>query len=244
MEELQKKIKEYSPYLEDLFRRVYALTIFFVITFVVGFFLAAPIIKFFTKVFNFEDVVFAATSPFQLVELAMNTGIFLATILSVPFFLYHFYAFVGSGLHRGEKKFFFLMIPVSLLLFAAGFAYCFFILYFAMQTLANINTGLGVTNLWDISTFLSQIISTSALLGLIFEFPIIVTILVQHNVINVNFLKKKRRYAIFGMFLFTALLPPTDGISLVMMVVPLAVMYEATIMYNMLSYRRPAIITK
>lgn len=236
MDELRKKLKEYSPYFQDLFRRIYIVTIFFIISFIAGFFLSAPIIRFLTGLFNFNDVVLAATSPFQLIDLAMSTGISFAIILSAPVFLYHFYAFIGGGLQKREKKVFFFLLPLVLLLFIFGFTYSFCILYFAIQTLANINTSLGVKNLWDISMFLSKIISTSALLGLIFEFPIVITLLIKLRFININFLKNKRRHAIFGMFILTSLLPPTDGISLLVMVLPLVVMYEATIVYNRFSY--------
>jgi sec-independent protein translocase protein TatC len=235
--DLQQTLTEYSPYFLDLFKRIYVVTIFFSASFVVGFFLSAPIIKFFTEFFDFKDVVLIATSPFQIVNLAMDTGIFFACIFTIPLALYHFYAFIIGGLKTKEKGIIFSLLPVIFCLFIFGFIYSFCILYFTMQTLANLNVSLGVKNLWDISTFLSQLISTSALLGLIFEFPIVMTFIIKLKVITVQFLKDKRRHAIFLMFVLTSLLPPTDGISLVLMVLPLVVMYEATIMYNRLSSR-------
>lgn len=238
MDELQRKLKLYQPYLEDVFRRTYLLTISFIVFFIIGFFLSARIIRLLTTVFDFQNVVLATTSPFQLIDLAMNTGILLALVLSVPLFIYHCYAFIGAGLKRGEKKIFFFLLPLSLALFLFGFSYSFCILYLTMQTLANINVSLGVENLWDISMFLSQIISTSALLGCFFEFPIVITLLVRGGVINADFLREKRRYAIFGMFVFTSLLPPTDGISLLVMVIPLIIMYEVTVLYNRFDSRR------
>lgn len=244
MSEIQEKIREFAPYLQDLVRRLYFLTVFFSATFAAGFLTSAPTIRFLTKFFDFKDVVLAATSPFQLVDLAMNIGLFFATTLTIPLFLYHFYAFIAEGLKRKEKKFFFLMVPIIILLFLLGFFYGFYILYFTMQKLADVNIGLGVKNLWDIDLFLTQILSTSALLGLVFEFPILVTTLVKFGIVSVDFLKKKRRYVIFGMFVFTSLLPPTDGISLLLMVSPLIVMYEITILYNQLKYRQLVRIIK
>ncbi len=237
MDDIQKKLHEYSPYLEDLLKRVYFLTIFFVGAFIVSLVLSTPMIRFFTHVFDFSGVVLATTSPFQLLDLAMSISMFSATVLTIPVFLYNLYAFIGSGLREGEKNAFFLVLPLGLGLFAFGFAYSFYVSYFAMQAIANINTGLGVQNLWDITTFLSQIISTSALLGVVFEFPIIVTLLVKTEVITASFLKEKRRMVIFGLCAFTALLPPTDGISLLLMVLPLIVLYEATIIYNSLLHK-------
>lgn len=230
--ELGKVYTEYSPYFLDLFKRLYIITICFVVFFAIGFLLSAPILKFLTQFFNFKDVVLVATSPFQIVDLAMDTGIFFSSGLTIPIVLYHFYAFILGGLKSREKKIVFLLLPFILCLFAFGFMYSFSILYFTMQTLANINMSLGVKNVWDISVFLSQLISTSAWLGLIFEFPILMTFLIKIRLLSATFLKEKRRHAIFGMFVITSLLPPTDGISLLLMVLPLIVMYEATILYN------------
>jgi sec-independent protein translocase protein TatC len=233
MDEFEEKLKEYSPYLEDLFRRIYIITIAFIGFFVIGFFLAGPIIKLLTSFFDFKDVTLATTSPFQFVGLAMDAGLFFAMIFCIPLCVYHLYKFTGAGLRKKERAMILLILPLSLILFLLGFAYCFSILYFTMQTLATINVGFGFTNLWDISMFLSQIISTSVLLGLLFEFPILMTVLVKFEMFNVNFLKEKRRHVFFVMFILTSLLPPTDGISLLLMVLPLIVMYEATIIYNM-----------
>lgn len=237
MLEWKKRFRGYAPYFEDLFRRIYILTISFIVLFIIGFFLSPSIIKALTHFFNFKDVSLSTTAPFQLFDLLMDVSIAFAATLSVPLLLYHFYAFVGSGLRYSEKRFFFFTLPLGLGLFLFGFAYSFGILYFTMQTLADINISLGVINLWNISVFLSQILSTSILLGLIFEFPIIMTFLVKLNLLKISFLRQKRRYAIFVMVVLTSLLPPTDGISLLMMVLPLVLLYEGTIIYNGFRYR-------
>jgi|CXWK01.1.fsa_nt_gi sec-independent protein translocase protein TatC len=242
MEESQKKLKEYLPYVQDVFRRLYFIAIFFAVTFVIGFMSAGPAIRLLTQFFNFPGVILASTSPFQIVDLAMNIGLVLAFIVTIPLCLYHFYSFIGSGLRRGEKKLFFFFLPGIFILFFVGFAYSFYVMYFAMETLAQANTRFGIANLWDLGTFLTQIIGTSAVLGLMFEFPVVITMLVRFGVVTVDFLKKKRRYVVFGLILFTSFLPPTDGISLLMMATPLIVMYEGTIVYNVLKYGHSASI--
>jgi len=238
MTEFQKKLKEFSPYLQDIFQRIYVLTIAFVVFFVFGFIFSGSIIKILSRIFDFPGVVLAATSPFQLVDLAMNTGLLFAVTGLTPLLLYHFYDFVGSGLKREEKKIFFVTLPIIIGLFVVGFLYGFYTLRYATQAIAILNISLGVQNLWNINTFLTQIATTSAFLGLIFEFPLVVTALVKFGIINVSFLKKHRRHVIFVILILTSLLPPTDGISLLVMVSPLIVMYELTILYNQFAYRQ------
>ena len=160
----------------------------------------------------------------------MNFGFFLAIIACIPYIIYSFYVFAIPALTRSEKKSLLKSIPISYSLFIVGFSYGFFILYYSLGLLAAINIGLGIANIWNISQFLSQIFITAALLGLVFEFPLLLTLLIKLGMITPQTLKNKRRIAFFCIFCITALLPPTDVLSLVAMVLPLMLLYEATIL--------------
>ena len=238
MEGITKNFADYYQYLEDIRRRLFSLVIVFSVFFFVGFFNSGELLKFIIHIFKVDNASIVTTSPFQFLDLAMSVGIYTGFLVCSPLFVYHIYAFLKDGLNKNEKKFFFVLLPVSLTLFFIGFMYSFAILYFTLNSIAAFNVSLGIQNLWDISKFLFQIISTSALLGLIFQFPIVLTFLVKIGVITSKFLREKRRHAIAAMFILTSLLPPTDGLSLIIMVLPLVVIYEVTIgISRMLEYR-------
>lgn len=232
MEGFEKKIAVYYPYLEDIRRRLFNLVIFFIIFFVIGFCFSGQILKVIVNFFKLQDATIVTSSPFQFFDLAMSVGIYTGLIICFPLFIYHLYSFLKDGLNQNEKKVFFILLPIGLVLFLAGFAYSFAILYFTLNSIATINVGLGMQNFWDINKFLLQIILTSVLLGVIFQFPIVLTFLVKIGVITSKFLKEKRRHAVVVIFILTSLLPPTDGLSLVIMVLPLIALYEITIMTN------------
>ena len=162
----------------------------------------------------------------------MDVGFFFAIILTSPLLLYHLYQFLRPGLLPRERKIFFALIPIAALLFVIGFAYGFATMYCALDAVALVNISVGVINLWDMSLFMSQMILTSTLLGLLFEFPIVISFLIQLHVTSVEFLRAKRRHAIVIIFLFVGLLPPTDALSLVLMSAPLVAIYELTILFN------------
>ena len=244
MEGLQKYFVTYSKYFNEIRRRLFFLVKIFLGVFIVGFFITGPVIKLSIKYLAIKDVVIVTTSPFQLIDLAMSMGFFLASIVVAPFFVYHLYTFLRPGLLPKERKLFISLIPVSLLLFAIGFSYGFGTLYFAIETIAKLNITLGVVNYWDISKFVSEIVLTASLLGLIFEFPIVITFLIRIGVMNVAFLRSKRRHAIVIIFIFVSLLPPTDGLSLILMATPMVLIYELTILVNSRfgkHYRKPII---
>lgn len=220
------------PFLEDLRRHIYRGVIIFAAIFVTGFFSASFLLKKVLDLVNFKEVVIATSSPFQFADVAIDVGFFLATIVLIPYFVYSFYSFILPALTKSERKKMFKSIPISIGLFVIGFLYGFFILYYALDLMAQINTNLGIKNIWDISEFLSQMFLTATLLGLVFEFPLLLTLLIKFNLIKTDLLKNKRRLVYFLIFCLVSLLPPTDGASLIAMSLPLVLLYEVTILLN------------
>ncbi len=231
-EELKKNIEKFLPYLEDLRSRLYNGVILFAVFFVGGFFLAGPFLKILLKFTYVEGVTIATSSPFNFIFIAMDIGFFLAIIVFIPYVIYSFYVFILPALTRREKIKLFKSIPVAVILFIVGFSYGFFILYYSLEILAAINISIGIANFWNIGQFLSQLFITSALLGLIFEFPLLLTLIIKIGIVTPQNLREKRKVAYFTLICLTALLPPTDGVSLIAMSLPLILLYEVTIWFN------------
>ncbi len=232
MEEFQSYVATYGEYLDDIRKRVYRSVILFAVAFAGGFFLTGPLVRAFLSVLHLKDATIVATSPFQLVDLAMSVGIFCAIVLTLPYIVHQIYGFLRPGLFPNERRIFISFIPVSIFLFILGFAYGFAVMYYALGLIAAVNVGLGVVNLWDIGQFVSQIMITSALLGILFELPLALTFLIRLGIVQVEFLRAKRSHAIVLILILVALLPPTDGLSFVVMSTPLIVIYELIIVFN------------
>jgi len=60
----------------------------------------------------------------------------------------------------------------------------------------------------------------------------VIRFLIRIGVMSIEFLRSKRRHAIVVIFIIVSLLPPTDGLSLVLMATPLVLIYELTILFN------------
>ena len=232
MEEFNKNIEKFLPFLEDLRRRLYIGAILFVIFFVGGFSFTGTILKKILSIVHLDQVTIATSAPFQFVNIAMDFGFFIAIMACVPYIIYSFYTFILPALTKSERADLLKSIPLSIALFVIGFSYGFFILSYALEILAAINVRLGIANFWNVGQFLSQIFITSALLGLVFEFPLLLTLLIKLGVLTPQTLKEKRRVAYFLMLALSALLPPTDGLSLIAMTLPLVLLYEVTILLN------------
>jgi len=228
----QKSIQKYGTYIEELRWRIVLITKAFIVFFAIGFFGTTPAVKLMMQYINMPDVTIVATSPFQLIELAMSVGFFVGSLFTVPLVVYHLYSFLKPGLLPTERRWFLLSLPVGLLLFLTGFAYGCGIMYYGIKLIAVMNADLGVANYWDIGTFISQIVLTASLLGLLFIFPIVITFLIRLGAITARALAEKRRHAIVIIVIIVSLLPPTDGVSLILMSLPLVLIFELTVFFN------------
>ena len=238
MEELDEYLVQYGEYLDELRKRIFRCAIVFIVSFFVGLFSTNAVLKFCLGILSLKNVTIVATSPFQLLELAMSVGFFTATIITIPFLFHQAYGFLRNGLLPHERRILFTLVPLSLVLFCIGFTYGVAIMYYAIAVIAQVNVGFGIANLWDVTQFISQILITSALLGLIFEFPLVLTALIRLGLFPVAFLRRNRRIAIAAILIFVALLPPTDGLSFIVMSVPLVGLYELTIFFNSFHKRK------
>ncbi len=227
---LKKLFVAHGPYVEELRRRIIFLVLFFVTLFFFGFAFSATFIKGLVIFFGAPGVSYIVTSPFQAIALSVDIGLSIALIFFLPLLLAEIYEFVAPALTRKEKKMVIGYTILSMSLFIVGFCYGVAILHYAVETITSFNTGLGLENLWDVSTFFSQILLTSVLLGFLFQFPLVLWLLLRLGIVTIEFLAAQRRLVIASTVIIVALLPPTDGLSLLVMAAPLIGLFELVLL--------------
>ena len=80
-----------------------------------------------------------------------------------------------------------------------------------------------------IDSYLGFFTQTAVIFGLTFEMPVIITFLGSVGFISQDFLKKNRRYAIVTMTIISAIAAPPDALSMILLLVPLWLMYELSV---------------
>lgn len=233
---------EYGPYLEDARRRLVFTALFFGAVLVVGFFASPYIVQALIILMNFTGVEYAVFSPFQLLSTSMDVGLFLAITCTLPLLFVELYEFLSPGITSRERGTFFSYLLGGGTLFVAGFAYGLAILYFAAWAVSSFNSSIGLANIWDISLFISQSLLTAALLGVLFQFPLVLTSLMRLGILPRKALAGRRKVAVAVTVCIVALLPPTDGLSLIVMSVPLIALYELTLLLAR-ERKRQAVLT-
>ncbi|MBP9716730.1 MAG: twin-arginine translocase subunit TatC [Candidatus Levybacteria bacterium] len=225
---------KYLPFLLEIRRRLFFTVSIFAVACVIGFIFYEKIIKFVLNVFHLDGVNIVFTSPFQFINLAIQSSLIVGFIIVFPIIVYQLIAFIRPALSQREFKNILFLFPLSLILFITGFSYGIIIMRYTVAIFYEKSVQLDIGNLLDVSAFISQTLMTSILLGVAFQFPIIITFLLRTKMVNRNFFAKKRIFFYAASLIFATFLPPTDILSLVFLFAPLIALFEATLLFNRL----------
>ncbi len=142
---------------------------------------------------------------------------------------------IAFGLTR---KFAALFILFALLLFYAGASFCFFItLPFGINFLLGYQSEL-IRPVISVGKFVSFTGLFLLGFGLIFEIPLLMTLLCRIGICHYSTFSRVRRYAILIIAILAAILTPTpDVVNMALMGIPLYLLYEAGIIIAKLNSR-------
>jgi len=162
---------------------------------------------------------------FTYLKVAFLSGILAAS----PVIVFEFWMFVSPGLYQKEKK---LLIPVIILssvFFLGGALFGYFVVFpYGFKFFLGFATD-EVRMLPSMREYLSFASKMLLAFGLVFELPLVITFMARLGIVNVDFLKKNRKYAILIFFIGAAILTPPDVVSQVLMALPLMALYEVSI---------------
>mgnify|MGYP005813823289 FL=1 len=167
------------------------------------------------------------TTPFFV---PMKMAMLAAFVISLPHTLYQVWAFVSPGLYAHERRFIMPLVVASTLLFLAGMAFAYFLVFPVVFGFITGYAPEGVAVMTDIGRYLDFVITLFLAFGLAFEVPIAVIVMVGAGLVQISTLKEVRSYVIVGAFVLGAIFTPPDVVSQFMLAVPLWLLYEAGIL--------------
>jgi len=165
------------------------------------------------------NVIAPFLTPFKL---AIVIGLFLA----MPYVLYQLWAFVAPGLYRHEKRFTIPLLVSSIVLFYAGMVFAYYVVFPVMFEFFASTGPRNVLMMTDINSYLDFVLMLFFAFGLAFEIPVATVLLVLTGLVKVEALTRNRGYVVIGICIIAAILTPPDGISMVIMAIPMYALYE------------------
>jgi len=217
---------------DRLLRAVGAVMVVFVVLFIypgasfIYDLLAAPMLA--TLPEGTRMIATGVITPFMV---PVKVTMLAAFVLSLPVVLYQVWAFVAPGLYRHEQRLALPLIISSSLLFLAGMAFCYFVVFKTVFQFIASFAPESITPAPDIEAYLNFVMSMFLAFGITFEVPVAVVLLVHTGMVSVQKLKEVRGYVIVVAFIIAAIVTPPDVVSQFMLAVPLIILYEIGIIF-------------
>lgn len=173
------------------------------------------------------------TGAFGFFSVKMQIALFGGIVLAFPVVAWQVYAFIAPGLYKRERAAaapFMIAAPV---MFALGAAFVFYVampfaLNFALTQ--EVTDGpVRVTYLPKVEEYMGLVTTLVLAFGLMFQLPVVLSLLGKVGIVSSKLLQQGRRYAIVGIAAFSALVTPNDVISMFVMAVPVYLLYEISI---------------
>ena len=158
-------------------------------------------------------------TPFKLTLVA-------AVFLTMPYVLYQVWGFIAPGMYRHEKRLAIPLLASSVLLFYAGAAFAYFVVFPLIFAFFTSVAPDGITIMTDINSYLNFVLKLFFAFGLAFEIPIAAILMIWAGITTPEALAGKRPYIIVGCFVFGMLLTPPDIISQSLLAIPMWLLFE------------------
>jgi len=187
-----------------------------------------------------EGTSLIATSVVSPFMAPLKLSVIVAVFVAMPYVLAQIWGFVAPGLYKHERRFAMPLLVSSIVLFYAGMAFAYFIVFPLMFQFLAATTPVGVKMMTDIANYLDFVMLLFFAFGVAFEMPVAVVLLVATGLVKVESLTKNRGYVVLGIFVVAAFLTPPDAISQSFMAVPMYLLYELGIVFARLTGKRRA----
>jgi len=225
----------------------------------------ASILAFINKSFIFDNIIFACKEndfptyiflchlseklcmqdmPFILMNVEMAgqftmhimVSFVVGLILAFPYLVFEIWRFISPGLHSHERLYSILLFFFSIILFAIGILFGYFIIIpFSINFLSTYIISDTIENNIHFISFIRTISTIVLTSGVLFQLPIVVYFLTKFNFVNSNQLKQYRRHSFVIILLLASVLTPPDIFSQILIAIPIVILYEFSIFISYLT---------
>jgi len=168
--------------------------------------------------------------PLEVMKFYMSISTTISLGLSLPFMFHFIWKFVKPGLNTKESSFIGLYSPLMLVLFIIGIAFGYYVVnplsYHFLISIGEVNFDVMVSA----GEYIHFLIMTTVPLGFLFELPIIAMFLSAIGILTSASMKNVRKWSYIVLGIFSALITPPDFVSQLLVLMPMILLYEISIL--------------
>jgi sec-independent protein translocase protein TatC len=180
------------------------------------------------------DFRLGTLSIMEVFNMVIQMCVFGGLMLASPFILFFIGQFVSPALTEREMKAVLPLCISAMVLFLIGAAFSFFLLMpSTIRVAVELSTAFELENRWTAGNYFSTLTWLVLGSGGVFEFPLVIVLLVWLGIMSTAFLRKYRRHAIVVIFIIAAIVTPTpDPFTQTIFAAPLYALYEIAIIVS------------
>ncbi len=180
------------------------------------------------------DPKLGTLSPLEVFNIVIQMCVFGGLFLASPFILFFIGQFVSPALTERELKALLPLCISALVLFLIGASFSFFLLMpSTVRVAVELNNAFGLEVRWTAGNYFTTLTWLVLGSGGVFEFPLVIILLVWLGIMSTAFLRKYRRHAIVVIFIIAAIVTPTpDPFTQTIFALPLYALYELSIIIS------------
>jgi len=191
---------------------------------------------------NPDQISLQSTEILETFLTQLKIAAFGAVIIAFPYIALHLYRFIAPGLYRNERMAFLPFLVASPLLFLVGGAFVYYVvapLVFWFGLTQQVLPGGAIVKLVPkISDYLNFLMSLMLIFGLVFQLPVVTSLMVRVGLLSAEWLASKRRWAVLASFVVAAMVTPSEIFSMLGLALPTILLYELSIVLARLIERK------
>ena len=184
---------------------------------------AAPLAPLEVQLFN--------TGLAQQFMLHLKTAFAVGFLVASPYVIYLLFHFISPALYSHERRMGIRLVVSGYVMFVLGVLLTYYLIFpLTFRFLGTYQVSSMVANTVTLSSYLETLLMLSLSMGIVFEIPVICSILGRFGLLRAQLMRKYRRHVIVGLLILAAIITPTaDAFTLLLVAFPMWLLFEVSI---------------
>ena len=222
-------------HLEELRIRIIVCGVGFIVFFLLSFLFVGDIYQYLIKGI---DQKLTILSPGDVLLVNVGIAAISALVLTIPLLTYQLWKFMEPALTEHEKKATLAFIPGLFFLFILGLSFSFYIVFPMVMTFLVDMADDQFQIMYTVNGYFTFMFRLTVPVAVLFELPAVIMFLTRLGLTKPQQLRKSRKYAYFVLVALSVILSPPDLLSDVILIIPMLLLYEISILLSAWVNRR------